>query len=130
MCLHVLFEYFINLPKITKMKTKYFVLLLLIASCIHYSDIHAINKVKIVTKATVNLDRKLVHQDFNRGKLNDLKRKYGDKVIISDHGELGVVMITSEHDQVSAADMVKEFDIELLDSYFDRSIKDRMQYLK
>ena len=111
------------------MKTKYFVLLLLIASCIHYSDIHAINKVKIVTKATVNLDRKLVHQDFNRGKLNDLKRKYGDKVIISDHGELGVVMITSEHDQVSAADMVKEFDIELLDSYFDRSIKDKMQYL-
>ena len=79
--------------------------------------------------ATVNLDRQLVHQDFNREKLTALKRKYGEKVIITDHGELGVMMITSEHEQVSAADMAKEFDIELLDSYFDRSIEDRLKNL-
>ena len=79
--------------------------------------------------ATVNLDRLLVHQDFNREKLTALKKKYGEKVIISAHGELGVVMITSEHDQISAADMAKEFDIELLDSYFDRSRQDRSKNL-
>ena len=80
--------------------------------------------------ATVNLDRQLVHQDFNREKLQALKRKYGEKVIISDHGELGVMMVASEHETVSAADMVKEFDVELLDSYFDRSRRDRLQNLK
>ena len=79
--------------------------------------------------ATVNLDRLLVHQDFNREKLTALKKKYGEQVVISAHGELGVIMITSEHDRISAADMVKEFDIELLDSYFDRSRRDRLKNL-
>lgn len=78
--------------------------------------------------ATINLDRQLVHQDFNRDKLTAMKKKYGDKVIISDHAELGVLMITSEHEQVSAADMVREFDVELLDDYFKRSVKKRLQY--
>ena len=92
-----------------------------VASSTHYENFAV---------ATVNLDRKLVHQDFNREKLTALKRKYGEKVIITAHGTLGVIMITSEHDQVSAEDMLKEFDVELLDSYFERSINDRLQHLK
>jgi len=80
--------------------------------------------------ATVNLDRKLVHLDYNWEKLVALKKKYGDKVIVSDPGKLGVVMITSEDDKVSADDMVKEFNIELLDNYFDRSRQNRLRQLK
>jgi len=79
--------------------------------------------------ATVNLDRKMVHSDFNGDKLLALKRKYGDKVTIANPGQLGVQLITSEHEQISAADMVKEFDIELLDDYFDRARKDRLRNL-
>jgi len=80
--------------------------------------------------ATINLDRKMVHSDFNSEKLMALKRKYGDAVIIHNPGRVGVQMITSEHGQVTAADMVKEFEIELLDEYFDRSKQDRMKNLE
>ena len=79
--------------------------------------------------ATVNLDRKMAHLDENWGKLTALKKKYGDKVIINDPGRLGCVLITSEHDEVSADDMVKEFNIELLDGYFERSRQKRLQQL-
>ena len=79
--------------------------------------------------ATVNLDRQLVHNDFNAEKLKALKSKYGDKVILNNPGKLGVQMITSEHEQISAADMVKEFEIELLDEYFERARQDRLRNL-
>ena len=79
--------------------------------------------------ATINLDRKLVHLDNNWGKLVELKKKYGKEVIITDPGKLGAVMITSEKAGVSADDMVKEFKIELLDDYFNRSRQERLKQL-
>ena len=80
--------------------------------------------------ATINLDRKLVHLDHNWEKLIELKKKYGKEVIITDPGELGAVMITSEAAQVSADDMVKEFNIELLDDYLNRSRSTRLNQLE
>jgi len=79
------------------------------------------------TVATVNLDRRLVHLDYNWAKLRALKTKYGDKVTIYDPGEVGAVMITSEHESISANEMIREFDIELLDDYLNRSRKVRKQ---
>lgn len=79
--------------------------------------------------ATVNLDRKLVHLDYNWEKLVALKKKYGKDVIITDPGKLGVVMITSENDKISADDMIKEFNIELVDDYFNRSRHHRFKQL-
>jgi hypothetical protein len=70
--------------------------------------------------ATINIDRKLVHLDYNWEKLVELKKKYGDKVVITDPGKLGVVMITSEDNKISAGDMIKEFNIEEVDDYFSR----------
>lgn len=73
------------------------------------------------TVSTINLDYKLAHLDYNWERLVKLKAKYGDAVTIHDPGKVGAVLITSEDNTVSAAQMVKEFDIELLDPYFDRS---------
>ena len=73
------------------------------------------------TLATINLDYELAHLDYNWEKLKKLKAKYGDAVSIHDPGKVGAVMISSEDKAVSAQQMVKEFDIELLDTYFDRS---------
>jgi len=73
------------------------------------------------TLATINLDYELAHLDYNWDKLKKLKAKYGDAVSIHDPGKVGAVMISSEDKAVSAQQMVKEFDIELLDTYFDRS---------
>ncbi len=79
--------------------------------------------------ASINLDRKLVHLDNNWEKLVALKKKYGKEVIITDPGRIGAVIITSEKDGVSAEDMTKEFNIELLDDYFNRSRWQRLKQL-
>lgn len=71
--------------------------------------------------ATVNLDCQLVHLDYNWDKLIALKKKYGERITITDPGNVGAVLVTSEDNNVSVMQMIKEFDIELLDDYFARS---------
>ena len=82
------------------------------------------------TVATVNLDCELAHLDHNKVQLKELKKKYGEKVNIYDPGEVAVIMITSEADNISAEDMVKEFNIEPVDHYFNRTRLDREELLK
>lgn len=72
--------------------------------------------------AKVNLDCKLAHLDYNWERLRKLKAKYGPKVTISDPGCLGSVLISSEHETISVDEMIKEFEIELLDDYFARAL--------
>ncbi len=75
--------------------------------------------------AEINLDFALVHLGGNKGKLSQLKEKYGNRVTIEDPGKLAVVMVSSDHPSKSAEDMLKEFDIESLDCMFERSRKMR-----
>ena len=76
---------------------------------------------------SINLDSRLAHLDENWGKLTALKKKYGNKVTIYDPGKVGAVMISSEDENISAEEMIKEFDIELLDHYLNRSRDFRKQ---
>ena len=71
--------------------------------------------------ANINLDRVLVHLDFNDTKLKQLKTRYGRKVHIHDPGHLGAVAITSDHEHVSAREMIDELAIEDLDQYLKRA---------
>lgn len=80
--------------------------------------------------STVNIDCELAHLDHNQLQFKALKKKYGDRVIIHDPSEVAVIMITSEEDNTSAEDMVKEFNIEKVDHYFDRTRSDRHKQLK
>ena len=73
------------------------------------------------TVGTVNLDAELAHLDFNWSKLTKLKEKYGPDVTITDPGKLGSVLISSEHENITVNQMIKEFEIELLDDYMKRS---------
>ncbi|MBA7587841.1 hypothetical protein ES708_29886 [subsurface metagenome] len=82
------------------------------------------------TVGTINLDYCLAHLDNNWAKLRAMKKKYGEEVTIYDPGEIGAVMITSESDSVSAKEMVKEFEITLLDDYFNKSRSFRIKHLK
>jgi len=77
------------------------------------------------TFAEVNLDCRLVHLDYNWGRLKALKAKYGPKVKITDPGRLGCVLVASEHETISADEMIKEFEIELLDDYMARALAHR-----
>jgi len=73
----------------------------------------------------VNLDCALAHLDYNWERLRKLKAKYGPKVKITDPGCLGAVLVSSEDEKVSAEEMVKEFEIELLDDYMTRALAHR-----
>lgn len=81
------------------------------------------------TVASINLDVELAHLDYNWGRLRALKKKYGNAVTITDPGSLGAVMIASEDKDVNVKQMIKEFQIELLDEYFDRSHQARKEHL-
>ena len=73
----------------------------------------------------INLDYALLHLDHNHtfapdaGKLNAAKRKYGDKLKTYPHDNLGYLMITYEDTDRTAMDIVREFDMMLLDDYFN-----------
>ncbi len=75
--------------------------------------------------ATINLDCRLVHLDYNWGRLRKLKAKYGPRVTIKDPGYLGAVLVTSEHETVGVDQMIQEFEIELLDDYMARALAHR-----
>ena len=89
-----------------------------IASNTNYFD-HAV--------ATVNLDCALVHLDGNWGRLRAMNAKYGPQVKITDPGQLGAVLIASEHEKVSIDEMIDEFEIERLDDYLTRSLAHRLK---
>jgi hypothetical protein len=74
---------------------------------------------------TVNLDCTLAHLDYNWGKLRAMKQKYGREVTIADPGNLGCVLITCNRDDMRVDDLVREFEIELLDDYWERALAHR-----
>jgi predicted amidohydrolase len=80
---------------------------------------HSTNYFNYVTEQ-INLDYFVIHLDGHWDKLRKMKDKYGPKVKIHDPGNLGSVLITSECHEVSAKDIIVEFEFEELDSYLDR----------
>lgn len=79
--------------------------------------------------ATINLDSRVVHLGYNFGKLDALKKKYGNMVTITDPGRLGPVLVSSEDSNYNIDSIIKEFDIELIDPYFNRSREKRAESL-
>lgn len=71
--------------------------------------------------AAINLDYQVVHLDENWEKLEAVKKKYGRGVTVFDPGFVGAVLLTSELDDVTSEEMVREFGIELWDDYYKRS---------
>lgn len=71
---------------------------------------------------TINLDYAIAHLDYNGDKFNELKKKYGTGVTIHIPSHLGSALISSEIEGISALEMTNEFNIELLDDYFNRSL--------
>ena len=93
-------------------------------------SVAAVSSYESYTVHTVNLDYVICHLDENRGaKFNALKNKYGPKVKIEVPSYLGPAIITSECEEKTAMDFVREFDLELLDDYLDRSRAARSAHL-
>ncbi len=79
--------------------------------------------------AEINLDYAIVHLDRNWKKIQDAKNKYGRGVSIFEPGKLGVVQVTSEMPEVSAAQIIQEFAITPWDDYYAEATAHRLQYL-
>jgi hypothetical protein len=79
------------------------------------------------TVARINLDCRLVHLDYNWEKLDRMKEKYGEAVSVKDPGRVGAVLVTCNDANKTVEQMLGEFNIELLDDYFDRSRKFRSE---
>ncbi|MDF3128752.1 carbon-nitrogen hydrolase family protein [Kiritimatiellaeota bacterium B1221] len=72
--------------------------------------------------ARVNLDRVLLHCDYNGVKFQDIRRTYGAEVRIDVPAHTGTAILYSESEKRSAMDICQEFDLEQLDRYFERSL--------
>ena len=80
--------------------------------------------------ARVNLDRELVHLDFHGDKLRAAKEKYRSKINISVPDFLGSVLLTSETEDFTVQDVMKEFGMISWRDYYAASLRHREANLK
>ncbi|MFA6291738.1 MAG: carbon-nitrogen hydrolase family protein [Victivallales bacterium] len=72
--------------------------------------------------AEINIDRAIVHLDFNWEKFPEIKRKYGNEIEIDIPPDIGSALIYSRSGKRTAIDIVREFGLEPLDKYFERAL--------
>lgn len=80
--------------------------------------------------AALNLDCCVAHLDYNWTKFAAMKKKYGSGISIFDPGHLGSVLISSNMEEKNIKEIIKEFDIKLLDDYFNEVLKHRRENIK
>lgn len=69
----------------------------------------------------INTNFALVHLDFNAAKIDAALRAYGRRITMHHNNGLGVVLMTSNDEELPIMDVIREFDIELWDDYYARS---------
>ena len=79
------------------------------------------------TTTVLNLNRRLVHMDFNLGKIERLLKKYAGDVVVQDLRPEATCVITSLKKGLEVTDLIREFRIERLPAYFDRSRRVRQK---
>jgi len=73
-----------------------------------------------ITWARVNLDRFFMHGDNNSQHFPEIRRKYGNKVLIDAVSHLGTAILYSEDESISAKQIADEFGLVALDNYLDQ----------
>jgi hypothetical protein len=71
-------------------------------------------------RARINLDRAMVHLDYNRDKFPAIEKKYLGEVVIDVPPNIGPALVYSLTPKRTALDVVREFGLELIDDYFAR----------
>lgn len=83
-----------------------------------------------VAAAEVNLDREIIHLDYNRDKFPKIKAKYGDRVKIQIPDFLGSALFTAESPDLTIDEVIDEFKLIRLDDYLADCIEKREKHLK
>jgi len=76
----------------------------------------------------INLDR-AVFEVAEKSKLAAVKQRYGKGVTLRDPGLIGSVLLTSEMSDVTVAQIIEEFDLEVLDDLLARSCRRRAEFI-
>ncbi|MSR65458.1 MAG: carbon-nitrogen hydrolase family protein [Verrucomicrobiae bacterium] len=71
--------------------------------------------------ACLNLNRRIVHMDGNLEKIDRMRDQYRGDVLLEDLREEAVCVITSLKKGLEVSHLIKEFKVETLTAYFDRS---------
>jgi predicted amidohydrolase len=71
--------------------------------------------------ATLNLNRRVVHMDYNLDKLDRMRTKYAGDVLVEDLRDEATCVITSLKGGLEVEDLIREFEVTTLPAYFDRS---------
>lgn len=102
----------------------------------HSAIINPMGKVMAMSEAynpiasfVANMDYVICHIDYNNEKLDEVKRKYGKGVELDIYSPEGRFILYSNMEERSAEDIVREFDLEPLESYFARANKVREEAL-
>lgn len=78
--------------------------------------------------ACLNLNRRIVHMDWNLDKLDRMRDKYRGDVLVEDLRDEAVCVITSLKKGLEVSHLIKEFKVETLPAYFDRSRRVRRRH--
>ncbi|NUN98554.1 MAG: carbon-nitrogen hydrolase family protein [Candidatus Omnitrophica bacterium] len=80
------------------------------------------------TTGVLNLNRRVVHMDGNMGAIDRMRTKYPGDVIVEDMRDEAVVVITSLKKGLEVKDLIREFGVETLYDYFQRSRRVRKEH--
>lgn len=80
--------------------------------------------------AEVELERELIHLDYNQEKFPRIREKYGPDVEIDPHPPEAFAYLTSRREGLRIADVMKEFELETAAAYFARSVAHRDSVVK
>lgn len=92
-------------------------------------DVLAESTYEALALARINLDRRLLHMDYNAAKMDAMLEKYGTGVTFRYNTREAKYTIASEMDGVTVDDLIAEFELESLSDYFARAMKAREQFL-
>ena len=81
------------------------------------------NEYTSMAHTSINYESRVLHLDYNRDKFDDIRSKYGHRIHIEVPAHLGLALIQSCDSTKPIDNVIKEFDLELVDNYFDRSRK-------
>jgi hypothetical protein len=74
-----------------------------------------------IARARLNLDRAIIHVDFNMDRFPDMYRRYGTEVRIDVMADVGVALLYSESPKRTVEELLHEFKLTSLDSYLEQS---------
>ncbi|MHB0879174.1 MAG: carbon-nitrogen hydrolase family protein [Anaerolineae bacterium] len=79
--------------------------------------------------ARINLDRRLLHMDYNWDKMDAMLAKYGTGVSFRYFTREAKYTVASEMEGITVADLIAEFGLEEMGDYFARAIRRRSEAL-